>query len=470
MTKAYSYDAVRVQQRPGALPFYLIGAPAKELTKWADAPHKKASLRAGYQRELEEKRLDAIKSFVESSPQNILPSAALIAVQKDAFTVSNESNNHCKVTVELHDINDDEARARILAELEDRLSEDEIASVAIETATVPSDYGSDDGEEVLSETESDTTAPDSYMATIYFELKSYDDLPEERKKDILEFVRTMSVPGLIMDGQHRIFGAKENNEEIHLPVVLIPGLGLSEQVFNFYVLNNKAKPLDKRQLRSIIATSLTAGEISDLNNRFRQSGLNADEAQWTYRVHTDADSPFRTLISLKLEGDVAPIDDNVMDQVVSRFMKMPKTYESLKKGLDFDWDKTQNYESKLALFYSLWSAVRDEFPAAWEKAKSGPGNGQLFQKVALMQLQEFVLGLLKQVVLFQQSSPLANPDSLYADTRKALQRIPEDFFLKEWKKKGLDTTPGRTLWLEQLTKVVAADGKNLGNFTLFKSE
>lgn len=467
MSTEYRYDAVRVQQRVGAPTFYLIGAPARELTKWADAPHKKSSLRAGYQRELDDRRLDSIESFLENSKQNILPSAALIAVHSDAFSASGQDESHCVVTIKLQDSTEMELRARVLDELKNRLSEDEIASVAlpgldaIEGTEVPSDEFGDDA---------DSLVPDSYMASIFFELQQFERLPLDRQNDVMEFVHTMSVPGLIMDGQHRIFGAKEAAENIVLPVVLIPGLKLSEQVFNFYILNNKAKPLDKRQLRSIISTSLTGGEISELYSRFNSSGLNADEAQWTYRVNTDAGSPFKGLVSLKLEGDDSPIDDNVMDQVVSRFIKLPKTYDSLKKGLNFNWDKSSQYDFKLELFYGLWSAVRDQFPKAWDLAASGPGNGQLFQKVALLQLQEYVLGLLKQVVLFQEASPLGSREGLYTDARKALQRIPEEFFLKEWRKKGLDTSAGRALWLEQLTKVVAADGKNIGNFSLFKSE
>lgn len=469
MVTSYTYDAVEVQQRADAPTLYLVGAPAKEITKWADAPHKKASLRAGYQRELESKRLDAIESFLEISPQNILPSAVLIAVNQATFSVTHGESNHCVVTITTPEIADEELRTGILAQLEARLSADELASVANDpTVTEDATEGADAELMYESDADVDTLTPDSYMATIYYELKQYDALSKIRQDDIMEFVHTMSVPGLIMDGQHRIFGAKEAAEDIILPIVLVPGLKLAEQVFNFYVLNNKAKPLDKRQLRSIIATSLTAGEISDLYSRFATSGLRADEAQWTYRVNTDVDSPFRGLISLKLEGDLAPIDDNIMDQVVARFVKLPKTYDSLKKGANLGDDT--DYSARLSLFYSLWSAVRDAFPNAWAKAAAGPGAGQLFQKVALLQLQEFVLELLKQLVVFQGTSPFVSPNELYASTGKALQRIPEDFFLREWKKKGLDTSSGRALWLEQLKKVVEADGKNLGNFALFKQE
>ncbi|MFI8775089.1 hypothetical protein ACIGKQ_23420 [Gordonia sp. NPDC062954] len=456
-----------MRQRVGGPLLYMIGAPAREITKWADAPHKRSSLRAGYQRELEERRIRAIEAFLDQSKDNILPSAALIAVKPQAFSAHETSSGTVRITIRVSESCDDSLRQNVLRELRLRLSDEELESVqAVADAT--SSSKSEQSDSVVEDSADDDLHPDSYLASLYSELLTYENLDTDRQAEMMEFVSTMSSPGLIMDGQHRIFGAKESANSIVLPVVLIPGLNISEQVFNFYVLNNKAKPLDKRQLRSIISTSLTKGEIDDLYSRFYKSGLKADEAQWTYRVSTDTGSPFKGLVSLKLDGDDAPIDDNVMDQVVSRFIKLPKTYKSLKTGID--WDGDNSYDLRLELFYGLWTAVRDSFPNAWQLASAGSGSGQLFQKVALLQLQEYILRLLKQLVVFQGTSPFVSRDDLHDATTKALQRIPEDFFLREWKRKGLDTSSGRTLWLEQLEKVVSADGKNLGNFTLFRSE
>lgn len=459
MADSYTYEAIKVQQRPSAPPFYLLGASAKEITHWADAPHKKSSLRAGYQRELDEARLSSIEKFLELSSDNILPSAALIAVRPSAFSV-NGDGPHCTVEIRVEGVDPAEARGVLLQELTDRLSDDEIASV---------EPAEDVDDEDLSEEDLEAARPESYMSSLYAELRDYDSLDPERQSEMDEFVTTMMTPGLIMDGQHRIFGAKEAFDgSTVLPLVLVPGLDVSEQVFNFYVLNNKAKPLDKRQLRSIIATSLTAGEIERLYERFTSSGLRADEAQWTYRVHTDAASPFVGLISLRLSDDVAPIDDNVMDQVVSRFMKLPRTYNALKMGIAWD-SGDPDYSTRLGLFYALWRAVKDTYPGAWAAATNG-GTGQLFQKVSLLQTQEYVLDVLKQVVAFQDKSPFSSPEDLYDAATVALKRIPELFYLKEWKKKGLDTGPGKTFFLEQMRKVAAADGKNVGSHALFRAE
>lgn len=456
MADTFTYKAIKVQQRPSAPSFYLLGAPAKEITRWADAPHKKSSLRAGYQRELDEARLGSIEKFLELSGENILPSAALIAVRPSAFSVTGD-DEHCTIEIHVDGTDADKARTVLLEELAGRLSDEEIASVQ------PVDNVED---EELSDEELEVAQPDSYMSSLYAELRDYDSLDADRQAEMDEFVKTMMTPGLIMDGQHRIAKEAFDGTTI-LPLVVVPGLDVSEQVFNFYVLNNKAKPLDKRQLRSIIATSLTAREIEKLYERFNSSGLRADEAQWTYRVHTDADSPFAGLISLKLSDVDAPIDDNVMDQVVSRFIKLPRTYNALKKGIPWD-SGDPDYSMRLGLFYALWRAVKDTYPGAWVAATTG--SGQLFQKVSLLQTQEYVLDVLKQVVAFQAKSPFSSPQDLYEDASTALKRIPETFYLKEWKKKGLDTGPGKAFFLEQMRKVAAADGKNVGSHALFRAE
>lgn len=460
MPDSYTYEAVRIQQRPSAPPFYLVGAPARDITRWADAPHKKSSLRAGYQRELDESRLGSIERFLELSSDNILPSAALIAVRPSALTVSGDGP-HCTVEIRVDVVDGAASRAQLLEELTQRLSVDELASIEPVDESEADEFADEDLEAIR---------PESYMSSLYAELRDYDSLDSERQKEMDEFVATMMTPGLIMDGQHRIFGAKEAFDGTTvLPLVLVPGLDVSEQVFNFYVLNNKAKPLDKRQLRSIIATSLTAGEITRLYERFNSSGLRADEAQWTYRVHTDPTSPFVGLISLKLSDDVAPIDDNVMDQVVSRFIKLPRTYNPLKKGIQWEAGDP-DYANRLALFYALWRAVKDRYPGAWAAASSGEGPGQLFQKVALLQTQEYVLDVLKQVVAFQEKSPFSSPEDLYEAATVALKPVPEAFYLKEWKRKGLDTGPGKAFFLDQMKKVATADGKNVGNFAIFRAE
>lgn len=260
-------------------------------------------------------------------------------------------------------------------ELFGRLSDSEkaVASNLVEAE----EQADEDVESEINDGESDATPPPSYFAALAAELAAYENLPKERREQIDDFAVSYAKPGLILDGQHRVFGAKEYEDvgvAISLPVVLLPGLPTAEQVFHFYILNNTAKPLDKRQLRSIISTSLSRKEIDDLYTRFSQARVDPEQAQWTYRVNTDVDSPFHGLINFGLRGETAPLDDNVMDQVVTAFVKLPRRYALLTKGVSGWTSDADSVPYKLSLFYALWDAVRTTYPAAWQKGVDGTAS------------------------------------------------------------------------------------------------
>lgn len=66
--------------------------------------------------------------------------------------------------------------------------------------------------------------PDSYLSSLVAELKIFDKLPIKRQKEISDYIKSISKPGLILDGQHRVYGAKNANSEINLPIVILPGM------------------------------------------------------------------------------------------------------------------------------------------------------------------------------------------------------------------------------------------------------
>jgi hypothetical protein len=468
-----TYAAIEVAQRPGAEPFYLLGCAASELLGWADAPRKRAEVRAGYQRDLENRRVERIAEFLSRDAKNILPSAVLVALREGTFSVTKADDGpSADVTIQLPAGDPDHSRETLRDELFARLSDEEreIAANLIEAEEgAEDDYDTEsDGDD----DEADATPPPSYFAALAAELAGYDRLSPDRRAQLDDFILSYAKPGLILDGQHRVFGAKEYEDvgvPIDLPVVLLPGLAASEQVFHFYILNSTAKPLDKRQLRSIISTSLSRKEIDNLYKRFEQARVDPEQAQWTYRVNTDDDSPFRGLINFGLRGESGPLNDNVLDQVVTSFVKLPRKYGLLAQGV-YDWGPELNPASvsyRLSLFYALWRAVGNTYPAAWQAAVDA--EGQLFYKVALLKLQDYILETLKSARAYLAESPFTSPAQLETDVAKALERLPEAFFLKEWKVKSLDTRDGHEFFLRMIREVIESDGKNVGNRKLFKA-
>jgi hypothetical protein len=349
------YKAIEVQQQPGAPPMYMIAVSARELLEWCDVPRTKENYMAGYQRVLTERRVEDIANYLRQSPQNTLPGAVIVAADAEYISVH---KNGADVFIDVRDDTRDfkTKLEELFGGFTTRLSSEELASADI-------DFSSSDETDEFDDSE----YPTSYLASLAKELQDAltrpEGLPEERKKAIEDYINGVSKPGLIIDGQHRVIGAKNvSDHDVILPVVVMYGLPHQEQVFQFYVLNSKAKPLRPTELRRIVSTSLTNSEITDLYDRFHDSGIDAEEARWTYEMNTSPQSVFRGLINFGFGAAGEIIPENVADQLVRGFMKMPRNrYASLMDPVTERWNNT---EERLRIFFDFWKAVRTVYADA----------------------------------------------------------------------------------------------------------
>jgi hypothetical protein len=478
----YRYVGLEVVQQPGAQPFYLLGATAGELLEWCDVPRTRGDYMAGYQRILDSNRISSIAEYFRKSANNLVPGAILIAVDVDHVRTSRMDTHGAWVIEILPDERDfDTKLAELWGAFTTRLGEEELASAGIEYLP-----GSVRGEQSPTEVEYDGDSlndedeslyPSSYLALLAQELGeamgNWGGLTAERQKAIREFIDGTSKPGLIIDGQHRVFGAKGVSEhDVTMPVVLIPGLDHSEQVFQFYVLNSKARPLTPSELRRIVSTSLTNAEIQALYDRFRQAGVDADEARWTYELNTRPDSPFLGRIDFGFGEPGAVIKENVADQLLRSFMKMSKSrYRSLTQPLGKRW---QDPELRLEIFFWLWNAVKNEYADAWATAEAMAEEGkqaQLFMKVALLTLQKFLLDHFVTGLPYRDDGadpPLSSQSEVRGMVASTLQNLPSGFFTREWKIKQIDTTDGRKQLYGWMEDAWNNQGKYYGNLKLFQ--
>ena len=469
----YIYYGIEVKQTPEAMPFYLLVSSADDILRWADVPRKQENFLAGYQRQLDE-RHETIREYLsqpESEGRNIIPSSIIIAAESSRVAISEaDKNGLFKIEVSVDEKDTDVLLQETLVRLRARLGIDELASIQMQENGVQDvDAESEEGDEL---------PPESYLAVIVKKLEEaqgkLDNLSPEFRADVEEYLRGISKPGLILDGQHRVFGAKDVSAfSVNLPVVLLPGLEFSEQVFHFYVLNNKARPLNKTELRSIIATSLSKGEIEHLYDRFKQVGVTAEETGWTYKMNTDKDSPFNGIVNFGFPGSKAPIPENVAYQVVSKFVKLSKKYKMLYSDVQmWERDVQSGSDYRLKLFFAIWRAVKKAYPAAWESAANA-GKGQILQKVNLIVLQEFLLDKLVAEMPKRKAksepSPFADADVLEEEVGYQLAFLSEEFFVKEWKMKGLDTALGHKAFRDQIEEAVNNQSQNLGNRRLFRA-
>lgn len=462
----YEYIALKVEQREGAKPFYLLSSPASEIVKWSGVPRKKAEYMVGYQRELVEKRFENIKEFLDEDDNNIMPGSILIAIKNENIIIEaiDEQKSLYKLKINIDKTQD--LKQLIYNELYSRLDESEkkfVDNYKISLNLEPTDENIDDYD--------DYTQPDSYLSSLVAELKVFEQLEPNRKKEIEEYILSISKPGLILDGQHRVYGAKNAKGNINLPIVILPGMDPSEQVFHFYVINNKAKPIKPTELRAVVSTSLSNKEIDNLYDRFKLSGVITAEAQWTHFINTDSKSPFNGLINFGLEEDKGIILENVMYQVVKKFIKPNNKYNA-NLNLVKDWkNDSGSYDYRLNLFFVFWNVIKKTYPEAWDNAIKGI-NKQLLMKVSMLTVQEVLFDKLDSLIPFLASRnldlPFSNESALEEHMQFTLAVLPEAFFTKEWTEKSLDTPSGRTLLKEQIEKAMNNKGKSLGNMVLFK--
>lgn len=470
--REFRYTALRLEQQPGAPSMYLLGVDAETLLQWADVPNAKADYMAGYQRVYSADRAKDIQEFLAADPNNIIPGSVIVTVDGSAVTVDPAADGEVvSVTIHVTDRSFEEHLKDLHERFSGRLSDDERESIAEGEVDAEAEVDS------VEDTEEEVGIPESYIATLTAELRAalddFDGLPAARQEAIRNYITSVSKPGLIIDGQHRVFGAKDvSQHSVRLPVVLMPGLSTAEQVFHFYVLNNKAKPLSPMELRRTISTSLSNAEIDALWKRFEDAGVNPQAVRWTHKLDTDPRSPFRGLIDFGL-GGTGFIKENVAYQVVSKFVGMPRKYRVLYKDVPAFVQKT---DDRLDYFFAFWSAIKERYQEAWDAGVAANGNPlhQLFYKAAMLVLQEYLLDQLVQVMNFLtargEPSPFTDVDELKENVKALLTNVPQAFFTTEWQEKQLDTTERRAFLRSQIEEVVAAQGKNIGNRRLFKKQ
>lgn len=424
----YEYNVLKIAQRPDAAPFYLLQSPAARLLEWCDVPRKKEGFMAGYQRQLSDRHQE-IKDFIERDPKNIIPGAVIVAVGSDAIEVKQtEFSDVVKLKVTVADLDMTARLGRLAQDFYERLNDEEKANAdAIAKQMLTANVNEPDEEDEESEAENDDIPPKSYLAMLTAELlvakQGIDKLPTERRQAVTDYVNGLTKPGLILDGQHRVFGSKNVSEfDVSLPVVLLPGLSVGEQVFHFYVLNNKASPLKPTELRGTISTSLTNHEIDQLYERFKQAGMKAGKAKLTHRANTDTRSPFKGLIDFGLQNSDAFLAENVMFQVIAAFVDLPRKYRMLYAG-NTEWAEDAHYDHRLGLFYRFWEAIRDKYLQAWEKGvkasdtEAKAGARQIFLKANMLVLQNLLLDMMVQdqpkKASRNEPSPLSDSDILY---------------------------------------------------------
>ena len=68
----------------------------------------------------------------------------------------------------------------------------------------------------------------------------------------------------------------------------------------------------------------------------------------------------------------------------------------------------------------------------------------------------------------KEPSPFENCEELTQEVKDILEFLDEEFFIKQWQIKGLDTKSGHETFRQQMNKAIESQSQNIGNQSLFR--
>lgn len=321
-----------------------------------------------------------------------------------------------------------------------------------------------------------------------------------------EALASYVLPAILVDGQHRLRGAMsaararlssdplkaeiekriiagEKPQEIDdellvresrvLPVSLLLSGDPEEQVFQFVVVNQKATPIGRALLGTIVSTTLSKGEMDKVAVRLKSAGIELEESQAITYLARHPDSPFRDLIQRGLAGNGKDLLEwGVFAQLIAIFrdLKGGRLYGEKNDYADV-WRKhhledsgiVSSYneagcENKFAywskidgpwrdVFVKFWTKIRDRFAnnedeestAYWGK----PRQSNLFNKPSLTILAADFFQFLRET-----RTPLQSPEQIDTLVDEWLEGVKNSYFDRNWELSGVkkDSTGIRNQW------------------------
>lgn len=246
-----------------------------------------------------------------------------------------------------------------------------------------------------------------------------------------------NLPGLVIDGQHRMYGVDLFDSELPLNIVALINPEEEEIAFQFLVINNKA-------------SKVSTDHVKFLSSRYQDDSLRkrleaARLVLGTYSsyvtiVDNANDSPFYRSVKWPVESSESSVDRK--DLVLPAAIEQAIGSIAKKKLPDLNSE-----DSLLEFFFTLWHAVQDQWPELWSP------KSKLLQKVGLVTFTMFVIEDLVSLA-DRGYVTLSDPDQVDREIRKnILDRLTPEFWKREWTARSLDTSAGRQLVVEALTDV-----------------
>lgn len=475
-----TYIGIKYRQATGSEHVAFV-CPADHIRKWGGVPHKTADFVGGFQRPLSDRYKHIIDFFDEagnSSPTAIvvafrpnavkltsvnaaeldfsLPSGELVKIEISELAKQSIQDLAKNVFVTFskrlsEDVQEREADEKI-DDSSDSQQEDQIESEILTDDEKQEDWGIDVGNSALAEFVnrlSSDSALNDLLSDLALRIQARDgssieDARVAADSELTDVLQSLLKPAMIVDGQHRVWGASECTHEIPFTVVGIVDADWNEQVFQFVVINRQARAITAEFLASIVNSSLTNREIIKLEDRLEAAGLSTYESKMLRLMNDDPESPFNGMISRGLESESNKITFKAAMAIASRWSKKMNDRDDAYKVLfrnglagSSNKEKRDSWEAAWKEYmFAFWHGVKNiyEKEQLWE-----PGT-RLMYRATLQVLQE---AFLEAKAVAGQS--YSGPVKLREDVTEFYKNVPAGFFHAEWKRKELLTSDGQAV-------------------------
>jgi len=253
--------------------------------------------------------------------------------------------------------------------------------------------------------------------------------------DVPESAPEHEKPGLIIDGQHRLFGIAKFNPDYPVNVVALLNADDLETAFQFLVINNKVTPVQPDLIRTL-ALDYVDGDLAE---RLKTARLTLhDNLPYVGIVDTDEDSPFRGMIALVAAGE----------QPAQRFVPPAAIENAIAVIQKKEVRELKSDDALCEFFYAIWSCLKENgWASLWQP------TSKLMTKTGIIAMTSFITDALIAKYDYAGDLDVSDPAAVRDQVRLILQYQTPDFWAGEWTMKISDALAVRTKIIDALTRI-----------------
>lgn len=218
-------------------------------------------------------------------------------------------------------------------------------------------------------------------------------------------------PALIVDGQHRIKGMSEfDDEDLPIAVAAFTNADAQEQAFQFVVINNKVQKVKTDNVKAIIR------DIDEENLKERLLDAGVSYGKWSAvlgDINDLNESPFKGILDW-------PLNDEE-----NRKIKLTTIEHCLRYVNSIFPILEEDDETQKQLFLAVWRGIKEEFPALWLQ------DDKFMSKVNISAIHEYILDRMGSAYL-DDVLDIYEIIELENYSRDKISVIPVEFWNQEW--------------------------------------